>query len=159
MEAEVLPSRTISLQAVDDFAQRLLLARARGLLDDRLGQPFGAGDPHGVFADAGDLQLLLAPDLVCLMRDLHQAARCGVQEQPLERIAVIERGDQLPPLRVQLRDPALKVQELPALDAVQLLLERQHATCPLHTRAHAHPAASQPMKPIMKSRSDSPIVR
>ena len=133
--------------------------RARGLPVDRLGQPLGARDPRGVLADADDLQLLLAPDLVCLPRDRHQAARGGVQEQPLQRIAVVERGDQLSPQRVQLRDPALKVQELPALDAVQLLLKRQHATCPLRTRAHAHPAASQPMKPIMKSRSDSPIVR
>ena len=41
-------------QPVDDLAQRLLLARARGLPVDRLGQPLGASDPHGVLADAGE---------------------------------------------------------------------------------------------------------
>jgi hypothetical protein len=42
---------------------------------------------------------------------------------------------------------------------VQLDLKLQHAARPLGPFAHAHPAASQPMKPIMNSRSDSPIVR
>ena len=79
----------------------------------------------------------------------------------MQRVRVVERADQLHLHCLQVGKPALQVGQLPLLDAVQLLLaaarmRRAFSACFFMA---PHPVASQAMKPAMKRRSASPIVK
>ena len=126
---------------------------------DRLVQALGAHHPRALLADPLALRLLLPFDLVRLQRQRRQAARGGVDEQALQGLVVVEGGNQLLLQRIEIGAAALEVEQLPALDAMQLLLQIQYAGCPARFLAHAQPRASHPMKPIMNSRNDSPMVK
>ena len=147
-------------QSLNRFGQVLFLAVAKLLQVRGIRQAFRADQASGLLQKARRLHVRLLLRLGGLLRERLQAPGHAVDEQALQRIVLVERPDQVLLLGRELIEPDAQIGELPLLDPMHLLLDRQDAVDLACLRAHpSQPRASQPMKPIMKTRSASPIMK